>query len=554
MVQNSTIADGAVGVEVTGTLATFTLSNNIVTANQTGVQIDAGTAVSTSDFLSGNSITANSGAGLLDDGAGALNARSNYWGSSTGPTYPANNGGAGQPIIDFTDGGTGTGIVLFNPFLKATPFTPVVTWANPADIIYGTPLDGTELDAVASVPGTFSYGPAPGTVLSAGVGQMLSVTFTPTDSADYNSATASATINVDPAQLTVTADNQSMSYGSAVPLLSDSITGLVNGDDASVVSGTPLLSTTASSSSHPGSYPISIDISGLSAANYTFVGQGGTLTINTASPAITWATLAPITYRTALSGAQLDATASVPGTFVYTPAVGTVLGAGAQTLSVTFTPSDTVDYHAVTATALINVQKATPVVTWANPADITYGSALSATQLDAGASVPGSFVYSPALGSVPSAGANQTLSATFTPNDAIDYAPVTTTTKVTVNPAPLVIAANTSSKVYGQPNPVFSVTYSGFTNGDSPSSLSGSLIYSTAATTSSPVASYAVVPGGLTSPNYSITFVGANLLVSPAPLVIKSNNQSRPYGQPNPTLTATYQGFVNGDTPADRRT
>ena len=57
-------------------------------------------------------------------------------------------------------------------------------------------------------------------------------------------------------------------------------------------------------------------------------------------------------------------------------------GAG-QTLSVTFTSTDTADYNPVTATATINVQKATPVLTWANPASITYGTALGATQLDA---------------------------------------------------------------------------------------------------------------------------------------------------------------------------
>ena len=81
----------------------------------------------------------------------------------------------------------------------------------------------------------------------------------------------------------------------------------------------------------------------------------------------------------------------------------------------------------MTATATINVRMATPVVTWANPAAITYGTALSATQLDATTTVPGSFVYTPAAGTVLSAGAGQTLSVTFTPTDTADYNPVTTT-------------------------------------------------------------------------------------------------------------------------------
>jgi uncharacterized protein YjdB len=83
-----------------------------------------------------------------------------------------------------------------------------------------------------------------------------------------------------------------------------------------------------------------------------------------------------------------------------------VLNAGAgQTLSVTFTPDDATNYRTATATVVITVTKATPVITWATPADLVYGAALSGTQLNATASVPGTFVYSPAAGTVLNAGA-----------------------------------------------------------------------------------------------------------------------------------------------------
>ena len=74
--------------------------------------------------------------------------------------------------------------------------TPVITWPTPANITYDTALTSTQLDATASVPGTFIYAPAAGTVLNPGYGQTLSVTFTPTDTTDYTTATASVTINV----------------------------------------------------------------------------------------------------------------------------------------------------------------------------------------------------------------------------------------------------------------------------------------------------------------------------------------------------------------------
>ena len=70
------------------------------------------------------------------------------------------------------------------------------------------------------------------------------------------------------------------------------------------------------------------------------------------------------------------------GTFTYSPPEGTVLQAGdGQTLSVTFTPADLTTYRTTTASVLINVAKATPLITWPRPAAIAYGTSLDATQL-----------------------------------------------------------------------------------------------------------------------------------------------------------------------------
>ena len=129
------------------------------------------------------------------------------------------------------------------------------------------------------------------------------------------------------------------------------------------------------------------------------------------TPAITWNNPASIVYGTALSGTQLNATTTVPGSWVYSPAAGIVLAAGAgQTLSVTFNPTDTVSYNSATDTATITVLKATPLITWPTPADITSGTPLGATQLNATANVAGTFVYTPPSGTVLGVGAGQTLS------------------------------------------------------------------------------------------------------------------------------------------------
>src|SRR5205807_1536514 len=99
-----------------------------------------------------------------------------------------------------------------------------------------------------------------------------------------------------------------------------------------------------------------------------------------------------------------------------------------------------------------------------------------------------------------------------------------------------------------QANPAFSVSYSGFVNGDTAGSLGGTLNFATPATAASPVGSYAVTPSGLTSSNYTITFVGGTLTITAAPLTVTANNTSKVYGQANPAFSVSYSGFVNGDT------
>jgi hypothetical protein len=101
-------------------------------------------------------------------------------------------------------------------------------------------------------------------------------------------------------------------------------------------------------------------------------------------PLITWIAPATISYGTTLSSAQLNATGNVPGTFSYSPAVGTLLKAGTQTLSATFTPTDTKTYSATTASVKFTVDPAAPVIVWATPAPAAAGTTLGATQPSGG--------------------------------------------------------------------------------------------------------------------------------------------------------------------------
>lgn len=141
---------------------------------------------------------------------------------------------------------------------------------------------------------------------------------------------------------------------------------------------------------------------------------------------VTWATPAAITYGTPLSSSQLDAVANVPGSFLYSPAAGAVLKAGTQQLSVSFTPTDTKDYTATTVHTSLQVNKATPAISW-TPAPLQLDGKLGPAQLNATANTPGKFVYSSASGTEIKT-TTETLKVTFTPTDTSDY----TTTSATV--------------------------------------------------------------------------------------------------------------------------
>src|SRR5205085_4053730 len=103
-----------------------------------------------------------------------------------------------------------------------------------------------------------------------------------------------------------------------------------------------------------------------------------------------------------------------------------------------------------------------------------------------------------------------------------------------VTPASLTVTANNANKVYSQANPAFAVSYAGLVNGDTPGALSGSVAYSTAATAASGVGSYAVTPSGLSSANYTITFVDGTLNITPAALTVTAIDTNKVYAQANP--------------------
>jgi subtilisin-like proprotein convertase family protein len=230
-------------------------------------------------------------------------------------------------LADLESGGTNM-LVSWGLELSGTGM-PSITWAAPSNIVYGTALGASQLRASSSIPGTFTYNPPAGTVLNAGV-HTLAVTFTPQDSANYETVTTNVAITVLRKPLTIAANSAAKVYGAALPPFAATITGLVNGDTPATLDSPVTFTTTATPNSNAGTYPI--NPAGASDANYVISFAAGTLTVSRANTTGTLTTSA----NPALPGQQLTftfiASAAAPSTA--TPAGTVLFKIGATTTSV----------------------------------------------------------------------------------------------------------------------------------------------------------------------------------------------------------------------------
>lgn len=353
-----------------------------------------------------------------------------------------------------------------------TLITPTITWANPSSIIYGTALSSTQLNASATVDGTFSYNYSSGTVLNAG-SYTLTTTFTPTDGTTYSTATKSVTLVVNKATATLSYSGLTKTYNGSPqsPTVTTSPVGLTTIN--TIYNGIGVVPTNA------GSY---IVISGLTNANYsatsitdTFTINKATATINAVNQQFNYDGLSHfISYTTFPSGLNVthsysSGTApSAIGTYtdtlrivennyeageivrtitivsnsaiifisdtskVYNGSPQGVTVTSSYPYSVTYngsstTPTNAGSYEVITTindgvhtgadTATLTIQKATPVLTWPTPQPVQTGTKLSSIQLNATANVVGVFVYSSPLGTIVAEG-TLSITATFTPSNS----------------------------------------------------------------------------------------------------------------------------------------
>ena len=468
--------------------------------------------------------------------------------SAAGTVLKAGN--AQKESVTFTpaDGADYTTVVT-TVTVNVAKVTLTVQSVNPVNITYGTALQNSQLSGTAqgtvngatvSIPGTFAYASTGGTVLKAGNGQTEAVTFSPADGTDFT--TAASTVTVDAAQATPTAtvNPVNITYGTALAngQLGGTVQWTVGGSQVSVP-GTFAFTSAAGAVLNAGSAQSeAATFTPTDNTDYTTAASSVTVNVAQVTPIVQTVNPVNITYGTALANAQLGGTAqwtvggnsvSVPGGLAYTSAAGTVLKAGSgQSEGVTFTPTDSADYTTAASSVTVNVAQVTPIVQTVNPVNITYGTALANSQLTGTASVPGTFTYTSAAGTVLKAGNGQNEGVTFIPTDSTDYVRASATVAVNVAQAtPTVVGVNPVSITYGTAlaNGQLSGTVQ-WTVGGSTVSVAGTLAYASAAGTVLDVGNgqnEAVTFTPADATDYAAVVSKAAVTVTPAPARLPAN-------------------------------
>jgi uncharacterized delta-60 repeat protein len=603
------VASGSGGIYCYGTM----IVTNSTIANNTGAGICNGVSYSFAALTLNNTIVAGnslvvygqqptSSFNLIGDDSGVADVAafnsSNLIGTAAHPINPmlgplANNGGPtqtmaplpGSPAVDagssalavdakgnqLTTDQRGAGFPriiggIVNIGACESSVNQTISFGPLASQTYGVPSITLSAAATSGLPVVLSVISGPATLL----GDVLTVIGSGTvviQASQAGNATFAAASPVDesfivtPARLTITANNTTKLYGAALPALTASYSGFVNGDTPASLASLPIIGTTASATSHVGSYTITA--SGAFSPNYTIGYVSGTLSVTPAALTIT------ADNKTKIYGAALPTlTASYNGwingdtlaSLSALPSLSTTASAASHVGSYAITASGAVsgDYAISYVFGSLSVTPAALAIT-ANDTIKVYGAsvpALSATYRgfvngDSAASLttpPTLNTAATASSHVQTGGFVINASGASDPDYTISYLPGT----LTITPAPLTITANKATKTYGAALPALTATYTGFVNGESAASLAALPVLATTASASSPVqpAGYPIIASGASDPDYSVSYQPGTLLVAPAPLTITANNASMVEGAAVPPLSASYSGFVNGDSPA----
>jgi hypothetical protein len=310
-------------------------------------------------------------------------------GSGTSTVTATTSSTAPTPGGQWPEGFFGTsGNITHETFTRLTvnSVPQAINFPAIADQVYGAapialPLQTNENQLIkyaVTGPVTLTGGPTLQgySITLNGVGA-ASVTASQAGTSYYSAATPVVqNFAVNPAVLTVAAQNQAMAYNSALPAFTSATTGFVNGDTSAVVSGAPALSTTATATSPVGTYPIVASAGSLAAANYTFAFTNGTLTISPVSGTVTLGNLASTYTGAPVVAAATTTPAGLPVSITYNGSATAPTAVGNYAVVATITDPN---YSGTTSGTLV-ISKASPAVMLSvSPTSTTAGQTVTMT-------------------------------------------------------------------------------------------------------------------------------------------------------------------------------
>ncbi len=514
----------------------------------------------------GTALFASTGGAFVNEAGASVfgaNARFLIYSSSTAAT--TKGGLVGTEVFNHpfsnTDDYTGDAVSRF--FYSAASGSPILTYtANSFTRTYGAAnpaLTYTTTGWQVGVTNDVTGAPALSTsaTQSSGVGgYAINISAGTLASSNYDFSFVPGTLTIEKAPLTVTASNATRRVNLENPTFSASYSGFVLGESASALSGTLSLTTPATSASPVGSYAITP--SGLTAANYAITFVPGVLNI-TANAALlitansftrTYGAANP-TFTATYSGFVGGDNASMVTGLQFNTAATQSSGIGAYTI----TPfgATATGYDISYAPGTLTIERAPLTISVPNQSRY-YGDANNLTANFNGlvngdtSSVVSGLNLATAATPASNVGTYAiTASGASAANYSITYSPGS----LSVLPAPLSVTIADATRRYGDADPVFTYSIGGLKNGDSASLVTMNNLASLASATAG-IGAYGIIGFPSTaSSNYTVPAqVFGTLTITPRPVTITADSQTRLYGNLDAPYTATFSGLASFDTPA----
>ena len=199
----------------------------------------------------------------------------------------------------------------------------------------------------------------------------------------------------------------------------------------------------------------------------------------------------------------------------------------------------------------LTVNKA-PLTMTANDKTMTYGNSIpvfdiSYEGLKNNETQP-TWVTKPALSSTVTPTSNAgTYPITISNVDAKNYDLTIHNGTLTVEKAELTAKVDNKSRLYGDANPEFTLTFTGLKHNETVPAWEQEPTFETTATTQSNVGNYPVSLKNAVAINYNITPVEGTLTVNKAPLKVTPKDCTRKYGEQNPAFELNYEGLKNSE-------